>query len=232
MVKLAVNGYFCLYLSCFACGCFQEENCDSVGILAHRVNFLQLVLVAAVEQWIWIKICNLKDGGHGDKDRDIWERRGDIIIIRASSFAHKPKLSPHHPPPTHTKLPLVRSHTHYACKAFIVCPGCGPEDPSPTDWAGWRVKDRQRRVPPPSPLFEINHTGFHIQCPPPSSPCQQWQWAWASSPAECLRWIVSPPLRTSPTLDTLSLSEIRRVKLLLEEDHMMSSRSLPAVVNM
>lgn len=80
-------------------------NCDSVGILAHRGNFLQLVLVAAAEQWIWIKICNLKDGGHGDKDRDIWERRGDIIIIRASSFAHKPKLSPHHPHP-HTQNSL------------------------------------------------------------------------------------------------------------------------------
>lgn len=34
----------------------------------------------------------------GDKDRGIWERRGHINIIRASSFAHKPKLSPHHHP--------------------------------------------------------------------------------------------------------------------------------------
>lgn len=33
-----------------------------------------------------------------DKDRGIWERRVDINIIRASSFAHKPKLSPHHHP--------------------------------------------------------------------------------------------------------------------------------------
>lgn len=34
----------------------------------------------------------------GDKDRGVWERRGHINITRASSFAHKPKLSPHHHP--------------------------------------------------------------------------------------------------------------------------------------
>ncbi|KAM7374680.1 hypothetical protein PAMP_007325 [Pampus punctatissimus] len=34
----------------------------------------------------------------GDKDKGVWERRGHINIIRASSFAHKPKLSPHHHP--------------------------------------------------------------------------------------------------------------------------------------
>lgn len=33
-----------------------------------------------------------------DKDRGVWERRVDITIIRASSFAHKPKLSPHQYP--------------------------------------------------------------------------------------------------------------------------------------
>lgn len=93
---------FCfLCLSCFACGQIQEVDWDSVGTLPHRGNFLQLVLVAVAERWIWIKICNLKDGGHGDKDRGIWERRGDIIIIRASSFAHKPKLSPHQHPHPH-----------------------------------------------------------------------------------------------------------------------------------
>lgn len=82
------------------------------GLSLHFIpqgNFLQLVLVAVAERRIWLKICNLKDGGHGDEDRGIWERRGHITIIRASSFAHKPKLSPHHHPP---KLPLVHSHTH------------------------------------------------------------------------------------------------------------------------
>lgn len=33
-----------------------------------------------------------------DKDRGVWKRRVDITIIRASSFAHKPKLSSHHYP--------------------------------------------------------------------------------------------------------------------------------------
>lgn len=72
------------------------------------VVFLQLVLVLVdwAKLWIWIKICNLKDGGHGDKDRGIWERRGDIIIIRASSFAHKPKLCPHQQPPPKEKNSL------------------------------------------------------------------------------------------------------------------------------
>lgn len=52
--------------------------------------------------WSWwrirIKICNLKDGGRGDKDRGIWERRGDITIIRASSFAHPLSLQSLHCP--------------------------------------------------------------------------------------------------------------------------------------
>lgn len=78
-------------------------------ILTPQGNFLQLVLVAVAEWWIWIKICNLKDGGYRDKDMGVWKRRGDINIIRASSFAHKPKLSSHHYP---QKLPLVHSHTH------------------------------------------------------------------------------------------------------------------------
>lgn len=145
-------------------GQILELHEDSVGISPHRGVFCSW---SWWQRWIWIKICNLKDGGYGDQDRGIWEKREDIIIIRGRFICTQAQTIPTAAPPN---LPLVCSHTHYACKAFIVQPGCGPEDPSPADWAGWRVTARQRRVPPPSPLFEINHTGFHIQCPPPKSP--------------------------------------------------------------
>lgn len=47
-----------------------------------------------------IRIFNLKNGGHRDKDRGIWERRGAIIINRASLICTQPHANP--PPHTHT----------------------------------------------------------------------------------------------------------------------------------
>lgn len=201
------------------------------------VMFLQLVLVDWAKLRNWIKICNLKDGGHGDKDRGIWERRGDIIIIRASSFAHKPKLCPHQqPPPKEKKLPLVCSHTHYACKAFIVRRGCGPEDPSPTDWAGWRVRPWQKRGP--SPFFSIwnqSHWLSHSVSPPPPPtttthlppspaflpPSSDTGFEPAPQQSPMLNPQPPPPNGMSPTVDTPSLT----LRLLLEDSHVMSSQS-------
>lgn len=185
------------------------------------------IVSGQTQRRMWIKNFNLKDGGCRDKDRDIWERRGSISIKRASSFAHKHNLTP--PLHTHTekkrKLSLVCTCTHYACKAFIVQPGCRPEDPSPTDWVGWRDTARQRRVPAPSTLFEINHTGFHIQHLFPGSPTvpllQQWQWAWASSPTESPHAESQHPgvPPRSPCLWQCLHVKAEGVKLLLDEDH-------------
>jgi len=79
---------FCLCLNCFV----WSDWAGRLGLRWHispQGNCIQLVLAVLAEWPIWIKIRNLKDGGYGDKDRHIWERRGDITIIRASSFAHK-----------------------------------------------------------------------------------------------------------------------------------------------
>lgn len=132
------------------------------------VMFLQLVLVDWAKLRNWIKICNLKDGGHGDKDRGIWERRGDIIIIRASSFAHKPKLCPHQqPPPKEKKNSLWSVVTPITpAKPSLSGEAADLRTPHQQIGLGEGLGPDKRGAPPPSSLFEINHTGFHIQCPP------------------------------------------------------------------
>lgn len=71
---------FILYVS----NIWSGQNLASLGIFGLKRNLVQLVLVPMDQRQMWIQICNLKDGGDGNKDRDVWEWRGAIIIIRAS----------------------------------------------------------------------------------------------------------------------------------------------------
>lgn len=115
-------------------------------------------------------------------------------------------------------LPLVCSHTHYACKALIVRCGCGPEEllASSLDW----LQDKGV-APPPASLFEINHTGFHIQCPPSPPPFSLL--LQASSPTESPAPALPSPLRGAP-LWTQRLCCWEDDRVTLAQVHLVSRR--------
>lgn len=115
-----------------------------------------------------------------DKDRGVCERRGDITIIRASSFANKPKLSPHHHPqnslwsvvaPIKPAKPSLSGH---AADLRTPHQQIGLGEGLPPDKGG--------SLPLLLYLKSITLAFTFSAPPPPSSPCQQWQWARPSSP--------------------------------------------------
>lgn len=101
-----------------------------------------------------------------DKDRGVWRRRVDITIIRASSFAHKPKLSSHHYP--QNSLWSVVTPINLA-KPSLSGQAADLRTPHQQIGLGEGLQP-DKGGSSPSPLFEINHTGFHIQYPPPCLP--------------------------------------------------------------
>lgn len=149
----------------------------AIGCRGASGNVLHPILVAAVEWSIWIKICNLKDGGSRDKDKGMWKRRGYIIIIRASSFAQRPKPSP---------------HQHPQNSLWSVVTPIKPAKPSLSGQAADLQTPRQQiglgeGLQPDKGLYRplLLHLksitlAFTISVPP--RPRQQWKWAWAGYP--------------------------------------------------
>lgn len=189
--KCLFSGFWLFY-----CGQIQI----SLGIFSPKGDFEQLVLVAAEQHQLWIQICNLKDGGYGDKDRDVWERRGPIIIIRASSFAHKHRLTP--PPLQKTSLwswvtPIMPAKPSLSVQAADL------RSPCQQIGLGEGLQPEKGGSLPPLLYLKSITLAFTFSISPPnllpSPPCQQWQWSWASSPTEPPCWIVISPFTTSPT---------------------------------
>lgn len=182
----------------------------SLGLSWHftpQGNCLQLVLVVAAavaERGIWIKICNLKDGGYGDKDRDVWERRGDITIIRASSFAHKPKLSPQHHP--QNSLWSVVTPIKPA-KLSLSSQAADLRTPRQQIGLGEGLQpDKGGSLPLLLYLKSITQAFTFSVSPPHLPPCLPLLVSSDSGlgPAPHRVLMLNCPFRTSPTLDTLS----------------------------
>lgn len=96
-------------------------------------------------------------------------RRGEINIIRVSSFAHKHKLSPHQRPQNSlwsSVTPIMPA------KPSLSGPAADLRTPRQQIGLGEGLPQTMEEPPPQAyPLFEINHTGFHIQCLTTPSPC-------------------------------------------------------------
>lgn len=166
---------------------------------------------------IWIKICNLKDGGFGDKDR---ERRGDITIIRASSFAHKPKLCPQHHPQNSlwsVVTPIKPAKLSLSSQAADLRTYCQQI------WLGEGLRADNRCPSPSSPIWNQSHRLSHSVSPTlPVLLSSDTGLGPAPNRVLMLKSSVLLSGRVPPWTHCPSLSIHVRVELLLKEHHVMS----------